>query len=336
MENNSDERFKLLFEYAPDPYYITDLKGNLFDANRAAEALLGYGKNDFIGRPLFMVKLLPPYQVPKAAALLVRNTLGQSTGPDEFTLIRKDGTRVDVEISTYPLKFKDQTMVLGIARDLTSRRQAQEESQSHVHEMEILDRIITECNRAENILSLLNKLLDMSMELLGFEGGAIYLLSAKGDRAELTTYKNLPETFVDRVRSIPTTQMPYARIFIERQPIVTEDYEKVNPEVARLGGLHGFASIPLFTKDRVIGALNLATRLKAVLSKQKLSTLLAIGQEIGAAVSRLQSEEELKKRVTELEKINKFMMGRELDIINLKREVNELLSQLKQEAKYKV
>jgi len=48
------------------------------------------------------------------------------------------------------------------------------------------------------------------------------------------------------------------------------------------------------------------------------------------------AEEELKKRVLELEKINKFMMGREMDIINLKREVNDLLMQLKQEAKYKV
>ena len=48
------------------------------------------------------------------------------------------------------------------------------------------------------------------------------------------------------------------------------------------------------------------------------------------------AEEELKKRVLELEKINKFMMGREMDIINLKREVNDLLAQLKQEAKYKV
>lgn len=332
----SEERFKALFEYAPDPYYITDLRGNLFDANRAAESLLGYAKNEFVGSPLFMVRLLPPFQVPKAAALLVRNTLGQSTGPDEFTLIRQNGTQVEVEISTYPLKFKDQTMVLGIARDLSPRRQAQEESQSHVHEVEILDKIITECNRAENIQSLLVKLLDLSMELLGFEGGAIYLLSAKGDRAELATYKNLPEVFIDKVRSLPANQMPYARIFIERQPIVTEDYEKVNPEIARLGGLHGFASIPLFTKDKVIGSLNLATRLKAVLSKQKLSTLLAIGQEIGAAVSRMQSEEELKKRVLELEKMNKFMMGRELDIINLKKEVNELLLQLKQEARYKV
>lgn len=48
------------------------------------------------------------------------------------------------------------------------------------------------------------------------------------------------------------------------------------------------------------------------------------------------TEEELKKRMAELEKMNKFMMGRELDIINLKREVNDLLAELKQEAKYKV
>jgi PAS domain S-box-containing protein len=33
----SEERFKLIFEYAPDAYYLNDLKGNFLDGNKAAE-----------------------------------------------------------------------------------------------------------------------------------------------------------------------------------------------------------------------------------------------------------------------------------------------------------
>jgi len=57
---------------------------------------------------------------------LVKNALGHPTGPDEFTLARKDGQKTEVEISTYPVKIEDKPLVLGIARDITARKQALE------------------------------------------------------------------------------------------------------------------------------------------------------------------------------------------------------------------
>ena len=36
----SEERLKLLFEYAPDAYYLSDLKGTFVDSNKSAEELL--------------------------------------------------------------------------------------------------------------------------------------------------------------------------------------------------------------------------------------------------------------------------------------------------------
>jgi PAS domain S-box-containing protein len=49
---------------------------------------------------------------------------------------------------------------------------------------------------------------------------------------------------------------------------------------------------------------------------------------------RKRAEEELKKRAEELEKMNKFMVGRELDMIELKKEVNQLLKELGRTEKY--
>jgi PAS domain S-box-containing protein len=72
------------------------------------------------------LNLLSLDQVPKAAKLLVKNSLGVSTGSDEFVLNRKDGSQVTVGITTYPVKIKDKTMVLGIARDITERKHAEE------------------------------------------------------------------------------------------------------------------------------------------------------------------------------------------------------------------
>ena len=50
---------------------------------------------------------------------------------------------------------------------------------------------------------------------------------------------------------------------------------------------------------------------------------------------RKQAEDELYERMSELERFNKFMTGRELRMMDLKKEVNELLEKLGQQKKYK-
>jgi len=122
----SEERLRIMFEFAPDAYYISDKKGIFLDGNKAAEDMVGYKKEELIGKSFLKLNFLPLNQIPKAAALLLQSALRKSTGPDEFTLIRKDGSRVIVEIRTYPVMLEDKVMVLGIARDITKRKQAEE------------------------------------------------------------------------------------------------------------------------------------------------------------------------------------------------------------------
>jgi PAS domain S-box-containing protein len=126
---NSEERLRILFEFAPDAYYLNDLKGNFIDGNKAAEEIIGYKKEELIGKNFLKLDLLPPGQISKAAWHLTRNALGRPTGPDEFVLNRKDGSQVTLEIRTFPVKTKGQVLVLGIARDITKRKKIEEQLQ---------------------------------------------------------------------------------------------------------------------------------------------------------------------------------------------------------------
>jgi len=123
---NSEEVFKIIFEYAPEALYLNDLKGTFIYGNRKAEKLTGYPREELIGKSFLKLGLLPLDQIPKAASLLARNALGKPTGPDEFVLKSKAGGHAWVEISTYPVKIKGKTLVLGIARDITDRKLAGE------------------------------------------------------------------------------------------------------------------------------------------------------------------------------------------------------------------
>ena len=118
----SEDRFRQLFEYAPDAYYLNDLEGNFIDGNKAAEDLTGYKRKELIGKNFFEAGLLSVEQVPKAIELLKQNVEGKTTGPDEFTLKRKDGVEAIVEIRNLPTKIGDKNIILGIARDITERK----------------------------------------------------------------------------------------------------------------------------------------------------------------------------------------------------------------------
>ncbi len=123
----TEERLKILFEFAPDAYYLSDLDGTFIDANKAAEEITGYRKAELIGKGFPALNMLSPDQIPRVTSLLAENALGRPTGPDEFLLHRKDGSQVAVEIMTYLIRVENQPLVLGIARDITERKRAEEE-----------------------------------------------------------------------------------------------------------------------------------------------------------------------------------------------------------------
>lgn len=123
----SEERLKAIFEYAPDAIYLHDLNANLIDGNRAAEQMIGRTREDLIGRNLFQLGILSMEDFQKASNILEANRGGHPTGPDEFILRRGNGEQLDIEISTFPAKIRGESLVLGVARDISERRRAERE-----------------------------------------------------------------------------------------------------------------------------------------------------------------------------------------------------------------
>lgn len=121
----SEERFKTLFDFAPDAYFLNDLKGDIVDGNKAAEKILNLGKN-LIGENFLTSGILPESEKQRGLKILKSNRAFLSTGPDEFVLNNKNGSVITAEISTCPVKIKDEDFVLGVARDITARKEAEQ------------------------------------------------------------------------------------------------------------------------------------------------------------------------------------------------------------------
>ena len=122
----SEENLRTYLESAPDGVYLNDLKGTFLYGNKKAEEITGYKREELIGKSFLKLNLLPAKYLAKAGKLLALKAIGRPTGPDEFELVRKDGSRIWVEINTTPIKQKGEGVVIGFARDITERKQAAE------------------------------------------------------------------------------------------------------------------------------------------------------------------------------------------------------------------
>jgi PAS domain S-box-containing protein len=125
----SEELFRSYLEYAPDGVYMSDVKGNFLYGNRKSEEIIGYRREELIGKNILGMNILPEKSLNKAAQLLKANMKGKPTGPDEFELISKEGRLIPVEISTSLVQRMDQGIILAFVRDITERKQAEQECQ---------------------------------------------------------------------------------------------------------------------------------------------------------------------------------------------------------------
>ncbi len=123
---NNEERLKILFDLAPEAYLLTDIKGTFIESNRAATDLTGYAPEDLKGRNIFTMGLIGSMHITKTAVLFAKNALGKPTGPDEVHISRKDGRVLYAEVMTYPIKIRNQSLVMTIARDITDRKASEE------------------------------------------------------------------------------------------------------------------------------------------------------------------------------------------------------------------
>jgi len=91
-------RTREVIELAPDAFFQADLDGRFTDVNQAACRLLGYGRDELIGKTIF--DIIPAEDSERLRAVRADLLLPGRVNTAEWTQHRKDGTFVPVEMSS--------------------------------------------------------------------------------------------------------------------------------------------------------------------------------------------------------------------------------------------
>jgi PAS domain S-box-containing protein len=120
----SEERYHLLFDSNPHPVWVYDLQTlAILDVNSSAVRNYGFSREEFLA--LTIKDIRPPEDVPallESAAKAQPNT--EIAGI--WRHCKKDGTLIDVEITSHPLTYNGRDARLVVATDITTRKKAEE------------------------------------------------------------------------------------------------------------------------------------------------------------------------------------------------------------------
>jgi PAS domain S-box-containing protein len=311
----SQTKYRNLVEYANCIIFQMDTRGNITFFNRFAQDFFGYSEAEILGRNVVGTIAPATDSSGKNLELMIQDLVKH---PERYTdneneNIRRNGELVWVAWTNRAI-YDDQNRlseILCIGIDRTEQKKAGEIVKNSEQR---LAQIINFLPDPTWVIDREGKVVTWNQAMENLTGIAAENMVGKGNyEYALPFYGERRPILIDLVREWnPAYEKKYLSIKKDGNNLVSESH---HPNLGD-GGLYlsGIASLIYNAAGQVAGAI----------------------ESLRDITERRHMEEDLKRNVEELERFNKLAIGREIKMIQLKEEINELMIQLGKVEKYKI
>ena len=312
----SEEKYRSLFEYANDSIFIIDAStGRFVDFNKNAHVRLGYTRRKLLGMTVA--------DIGDIGAL---DTTGQSeekpnrgnTSVFEHVHIKKDETRVPVEISSHHFFYGDKRMTQSIVRDITERKWAEKE-------LQFSNRLLEIGNRHTAVKPMIDEYAAAFRDFTDCDAVGIRLIDQHGEYPYQASFGYKGGFFEDKqhlsVRSehylcnrVVTGKVEsgfpfkteFGSCYVNDSTSVVQKYQKNKTRFCLMCQEFGYetvALVPIKSSAEVIGLIHVAYERKNMLSPRLISAVERASLQLNAALKRATTEEALRQSEDELKAI---------------------------------
>jgi len=125
----SEEKFRALAEQSPNMIFINK-SGRVVYANKKSEEVMGYKREEFYSPDFDFLTLIAPESIDLIKENFRRHMKGEKVAPYEYTLVTKEGNRIEALITSKLVRYGEEKAILGIVADITERKKAEEKLRS--------------------------------------------------------------------------------------------------------------------------------------------------------------------------------------------------------------
>ncbi|OYT53603.1 MAG: hypothetical protein B6U72_05240 [Candidatus Altiarchaeales archaeon ex4484_2] len=311
------EKYTQMLQRSPEIIILLDKRGNLLDINERIHGMLGYRREEIIGKNICDVPFIPNTRI--------MDNLSE-TIPYETELISKTGEKKTGLIHTTQLKNKqrDVTGEFIIISDVTERKKAEYEIRQQTEDISLINSLNITANQGGRTTKILHILAEETRKMFSCFGAMIYLLS--NDKKKLILSREHIHKDIDRelmkvvgrnagTKTRREVMIPlkkggfYDRIMMDGKPELINDSGKIQlflgelmgnrmPEnhiltIYKTLGIKSMIMVPLYSSGgECIGLMEVSRR--KPFNKSDLRRLSFIAENLTTILNRKLAEESLK------------------------------------------
>lgn len=300
----SERRYRALFERTNDAVFIVGLDGVIQEANEQAGTLLGYERAELEGQR--SSTFIHPEERERASARARQLLQGETLPVYERRFLHRDGREILCELNVALVRDEDgrPLHIHSLARDITERKEAEQEVRQRNRELRALNAIGQVLNVARDVPTIIDAALEHIVDLIQADGVTFCLRSAPEQRLLLMAHHGLDQAFLDQIEQSEACCLisPAAlqEAFARQHPVYIDDLHTHPHSLLREDGVgyHSMLCVPVLGRAEPLGVFVLYTRQPRVFTAEEEMMMATVAQQIGVAIDQVRLfEAERKQRL---------------------------------------
>jgi two-component system sensor kinase FixL len=317
---NSEERMRAVVSNAQDAIITIDPSGAIETFNPAAERMFGYAAREAVG--INISRLMPePYASEHDEHIRRYMTTRRPTVLGvvrELLGLRKDGTVFPLELAASEMRLGDRLRFLGVVRDITQNKKAQEALKKESALVEMIQATAVAANEARTVAEAVQRCLQKSADTLKWPVSRACLFSEDSrarDGVDSACFWHLADaerygafkTFLQERSSLAD------RVHASRSPIWMSKGECAD-KFSHLAGredanrIRSAFAFPVLIGEEVVAVVEFYTPAEEERNDEILQAMLNVGAQLARVIERRRAERELKQYASNLERSNQELL----------------------------
>lgn len=296
----SKKKLSLIFDNTNDIIVYVDKHGRIQDANKKVEELLGYNRDELVGKNFAKVGIIGLTHIPKMVKLFMDVIRGGGIiGPVELEIKDKNGNKIFVEASTKIIK-KDGKMegIVSILRDISERNKAENRVKM---ERKAYQSIARAANRSRSVEELCELALSGIREVINYDMADVMVYRESENALLPVAQFGFPEDIYKRTlkrQDLKDGLKVSAQVALNKKSIYVDDMRTSKltnfaHDLVVKYGISTMYAVPLLNQGKLQGVLEVLTVGGKKLSKEDREVLDTISEELAGGIAKAKLEEQL-------------------------------------------